>query len=128
MTNPLPDIDKLDSHLTIFKGSEKVVDRMMCGRCGLIHIPPLTHELHEIIVAEQKRTLDCNDCIYGNPGPHKEFVTALTQLLLDARISELERRRDSLTAFLNGTATHPAADELLEIKERIAHLKSLKEI
>lgn len=118
----LPD-NKLDSHLTVFKDSEKVVDRTVCGRCHLMHTPPLTHELHEIIVADQKKTLECDDCIYGNPGPHKEFVTALTQLLLEARIDELEH-------IIGLDASHIPSGygaRAVPINARIAELKALKD-
>lgn len=62
--------EELDSHLTIYKDGKKVLDRTTCGKCILVHIPPMTHELHELIVAEIKIALTCDDCVYGNPGPH----------------------------------------------------------
>lgn len=66
-----------DSHLVVYQGNKKVVDRTTCGRCGLTHIPPITHELHEIYVAGVKEILACDDCAYGNPGPHITFANQI---------------------------------------------------
>jgi hypothetical protein len=101
MTSPHPHpsqpADELDSHLVVYKDGKEVVNKTTCGLCGLIHVPTLTHELHQIIVEGQAATLKCNDCVYGLPSPHKQFVADLFAWHAHSlEIARLEARQTAL--------------------------------